>query len=256
MPEGHTIHKLAKDLQRDFAGKVLAVTSPQGRFLQARVLDGETFEGAHAIGKHLFFELGGSRVHVHLGLFGRFRKQRFGEATRESVRLKMESEGIAWELTGPTACEVLDAAAYKKLCDRLGADPLSQVDAKDAWPKVHASTKTIGALLLDQSLVAGLGNVYRAEVLFLLGVHPEARGCDLKRATWNRLWKTSRELLSRGVAAGRIVSVKGANGRTPKREALHVYKQNRCRVCESPISSVELAGRPLYYCAKCQRSRA
>jgi endonuclease VIII len=253
MPEGHTIHRLALDLTRVFAKAPVRVSSPQGRFEGADALDGKVFTRALAIGKHLFLEFKDARVHIHLGLFGKFKPQKLPSTARPSVRLRIETQAHVWDLTGPTQCARIDAEAFAALRSRLGADPLSSAARPAAtWRKVSASKRSIAALLLDQSIIAGIGNVYRAELLFLVGVHPETPGRLLTKEKFDALWKLSRKLLAGGVKANRIVTVIGASSRAPKREALYVYKQRYCRVCSVPVVQGTNATRTIFHCPHCQ----
>lgn len=256
MPEGHTLHRLARDLQREFAGRSVEVSSPQGRFLAASTLDGGVFERAYAIGKHLFIEVSGSRLHIHLGLFGKMKKQRAGAPPRASVRLRLGTDGATWDLTGPTACELVDEEAHARMQARLGADPLAPGARPAAtWRRVHASRRAIGALLLDQSIVSGIGNVYRAELLFLVGLDPETPGTEVPKATFDALWRLARELLRRGVEANRIVTVPLAERRDAprsRREQLYVYGRATCRRCGTDVVRTTLAARTMYACPTCQ----
>jgi len=259
MPEGHTIHRLALDLKKSLGSEGVRASSPQGRFPEATTLDGVVLRDAQAVGKHLllFFGSEGACVHVHLGLFGRFRPVRapFPEP-RPTVRLRLAGSRACWDLVGPTICELVGEDAVTKLRARLGADPIASTPRpRTTWPRVHASKRSIGALLLDQSIFAGIGNVYRAELLFLLGVHPETRGNELTRPELEKLWSLARALLARGVQANRIVTVEGATRRTRKRDALYVYRQRACRTCAGAIGSFRCGGRTIYYCPRCQPAR-
>ncbi len=259
MPEGHTIHRLALDLKKSLGSEGVRASSPQGRFPEATTLDGAVLRDAQAVGKHLllFFGSEGACVHVHLGLFGRFRPVRapFPEP-RPTVRLRLAGSRACWDLVGPTICELVGEDAVTKLRARLGADPIASTPRpRTTWPRVHASKRSIGALLLDQSIFAGIGNVYRAELLFLLGVHPETRGNELTRPELEKLWSLARALLARGVQANRIVTVEGATRRTRKRDALYVYRQRACRTCAGAIGSFRCGGRTIYYCPRCQPAR-
>jgi len=256
MPEGHTIHRLALDLTKDLAGERVAASSPQGRFVGLSTIAGKRFTRAHAVGKHLFLDFGARRVHVHLGLFGKFKRRRKGEPPRASVRLRLETPSATWDLTGPTKCALIDDDELASLRARLGADPLA-VGARSttAWKRISTSDRAIGALLLDQSVIAGIGNVYRAEILFLAGVNPLTSGRDLSRPQFDRLWRLSKDLLRAGVEANRIVTVAPAErtpGRGGRREQLHVYKHATCRRCTGSIGAILVAARTLYYCPKCQ----
>ena len=191
---------------------------------------------------------------MHLGLFGRFRRRRAPiPEPRGQVRMRLETEELAWDLSGPTACECLEPDQVAALEARLGADPLSpRRRPASLWATVSTSSRSIGALLLDQRLFAGIGNVYRAELLFLLGTHPSTPGNELGKARFERLWTLSRELLARGVEQNRIVTVPGATRRTKKADALFVYGRRHCRACGTGVVITTSAARKLYHCPTCQ----
>jgi endonuclease VIII len=257
MPEGHTIHRLALDLQKDFLAQRVVVSSPQGRFAEAVSIGSCTFRSAYAVGKHLFLVLDECTVHIHLGLFGKFKRQRSTtEVASNTVRLRIVSTIACWDLTGPTACCVMSQAELEKLKARLGADPLSS-DSRPAktWDKFHSSKRSVAALLLDQSVFAGIGNVYRAELLFLVGLHPETPGNQVSKADFEKLWKLSKSLLAQGVKANRIVTVTGVSGRAPRRETLYVYKRAECRKCKKRIVESTNATRMMFHCPQCQPQR-
>ncbi len=161
MPEGHTIHRVARDHSKRYVGQSLTVMSPQGRFRAgARQLDGATLEQVEAYGKHLFYRWEGERlVHIHLGLYGKFRNHRCPPPEpRGAVRLRVIGEGHAFDLNGPTACELISPVQRDKILARLGADPLRKVaDVEAAWQRINHSRAAIGKLLLDQSVIAGVG---------------------------------------------------------------------------------------------------
>lgn len=253
MPEGHTLHRLARDLNRDFSGKLIEVSSPQERFTEAGALNGSTFARAFAIGKHLFLELDRALLHVHLGLFGKMRRKKAGVPPRASARLRLVSGTSVWELTGPTRCECQTAEEHEALKARLGADPLGDSPRpRTLGARLRRSQRPIGALLLDQSLVAGIGNVYRAEILFLAKLHPEAPGRSLTAADVDRLWRLAKDLLKRGAEQNRIVTVKGAGRRTKRADALYCYKRSECRVCGAGIVRTMVGGRAMFHCPGCQ----
>ncbi|MBD3675900.1 MAG: Fpg/Nei family DNA glycosylase [Planctomycetaceae bacterium] len=261
MPEGHTIHRHARDQSRFFAGHSLSVSSPQGRFHSgAKKLDGGTLETIDAYGKHLFYQWEeGQILHVHLGLYGKFRIHKHPiPEPRGQVRLRVVSEERAFDLNGPTACELLSPRDMKKILDRLGPDPLRK-EADVDWLKqrVQNSKAAIGSLLLNQSVIAGVGNVYRAEVLHLLGIHPERKGQEISDQEFERLWETIVELLNIGVKYNRIIindpqDVGKPRSRMNRSERLRVYKKEFCPVCDSEIESWKLASRTIYACPVCQ----
>lgn len=258
VPEGHTIHRLASDLARDLGGQRLGVSSPQGRFGDAESLSGAQLVRTEAVGKHLFLHFEAAVVHIHLGLFGRFRRFTLPPPEpRGALRLRLVGSTHAWDLRGPTCCEIIDVDARMTLLARLGADPLSSdADPKPAWKKISKSSRALGAVLLDQSIFSGLGNVYRAELLFMLGLHPEMPARLLTRREFNKLWKLARELLARGVRERRIVTKPKVAGRRLRRdEALHVYARRECEVCKSPVRRWPLGARTVYACETCQPRR-
>lgn len=256
MPEGHTLHRLAKDLGADLAGEVVGASSPQGRFADAARLDGKKLLRAEAVGKHLLLHFArGLVVHVHLGLFGRFRRRRTPAADpRPTTRLRLVGVRATWDLSGPTRCEIASRAQVAALRARLGADPLApEADVERAWTAFHRTKRAVGAVLLDQTVFAGVGNVYRAELLFVLGLHPETPAARLDRATFDAIWDKARTWLARGVADKRIVTVDVPAGTRPKRgEAVHVYRRSRCRVCGSDVRRWQLAARTIHACPTCQ----
>jgi endonuclease-8 len=125
---------------------------------------------------------------------------------------------------------------------------------------MHRSRTAMGGLLLDQAVVAGIGNVYRAELLFVHGIHPERPGRECDRAELVDVWDTAARWLRAGVRANRIVTVDRAEldlprgARLPRREATYVYGRDRCLRCATVIRTVDVANRTCYFCPTCQPS--
>lgn len=264
VPEGHTLHRIARDHGKLLVGRHVAVSSPQGRFADATLVDGQCLDRLEAYGKHLFYEWSNGMVgHVHLGLFGKFRVRRHEPgATPEPigmVRMRLATDEVTIDLAGPTACTIGDESDRASIVARLGPDPLRR-DAKPqlALDRIATSRQAIGALLLDQSVMCGVGNVYRAEALFVNGIHPSRPGRDLDPVEAQALWTTVVAMLRQGVKDNRIITVDRREldlprGRRLRRgEATYAYKRDRCLRCGTPIESVELAGRPCYFCPTCQ----
>lgn len=267
MPEGHTIHRLAAEHLRVLGGRPVRVSSPQGRFAGgAALLDGRVLQGTDAHGKHLFLGFGESGwVHIHLGLYGTVTFGR-GPAPQPvgAVRLRLESDDAHADLRGPAACELITDAEKAALHARLGPDPLRPgEDPAPAWHRIRRSRTSVAALLMDQKVLAGVGNVYRAEVLFRQGIDPHRAGRDLGPAEWDALWADLVELMHAGVAAGRIDTVRPehtpeAMGRPPRVDdhggEVYVYRRAGmpCLVCGAPVRTETLAARNLFWCADCQ----
>ncbi|MDT9591887.1 DNA-formamidopyrimidine glycosylase family protein [Nocardioides zeae] len=275
MPEGHTLHRLAGELTAAFAGRRLALASPQGRFeAEAAALDGAVLEEAHAHGKHLFLELGAGRVvHVHLGLYGRFDVHAEVAQVPEpvgQVRLRLAAAGdgrpTAYaDLRGATACTLLTAQQRDAVVARLGPDPLRPgTDPAPAWERVRRSRAPVAALLMDQSVLAGVGNVYRAEVLFRHRLDPYRTGASLTARRLDAVWDDLVALMTEGVRTGRIDTVRPehtpeAMGRAPRVDdhggEVYVYRRDGrpCLVCGTRVRKAELVQRTLFWCPRCQR---
>lgn len=269
MPEGHTIHRLARDHAGWFAGHDVRVSSPQGRFTAAAAqLDGRTLTATDAFGKHLFHRYDDGRsVHIHLGLFGKvyhhaLKADAAAPEPRATVRYRVEAAGSdgghAIDLVGATACELLDEAEVDAIVARLGPDPIREdADPERAWAALQRRSVGIGRALMDQSVLAGVGNVYRAEVLFVHGLHPDVPSRDVDRATWDAMWATLVEWLRRGVKERRIITVDPKEigvprSRMRRADATYAYHQDACRRCGTAIRRYDLAGRWAYACETCQ----
>lgn len=277
MPEGHTLYRIARDLDAAFAGTTPEVTSPQGRFaVGAAELDGRRLLRATSRGKHLFVEFAGDRwLNVHLGLIGTLTIDAtpyIGEVpVVGQVRLRIQTPEHVADLRGPNVCEVVTPEKVDATLARLGPDPLrvgddDYQDPERAWAKIQRSNKTIAELLMDQSVVAGVGNVYRSEVLHRLRVNPHTTGKQLKRHTWEAIWADLVRLLPLGVATGRIVTVPdqveqveaalaaGQEVTLTERTSL-VYKRAGlpCERDGARVRTQVLAGRNLFWCGRCQR---
>ncbi|MEU6573960.1 DNA-formamidopyrimidine glycosylase family protein [Streptomyces sp. NPDC046805] len=267
MPEGHTIHRLASDYAARFAGGVTHVSSPQGKFSDAAgLLSGAELTRTEAHGKHLFLGFRDDEwVHVHLGLFG---KVAFGDAPAppptDTVRLRLANATSYVDLRGPTTCALITDAEKRAIHDRLGPDPLRpDPDGADAYARVRRSRTTIAALLMDQKVIAGVGNVYRAEVLFRHGIDPYRAGRDITPAEWDGIWADLVALMREGVRTNRIDTVRPehmpeAMGRPPRVDdhggEVYVYRRATlpCHICTTEIRTAGLAARNLFWCPGCQ----
>lgn len=257
MPEGHTIHRIARDHTRALRGQRLQVSSPQGRFADgAALLDGQELLGIEAWGKHLFYRFPAERyLHIHLGLYGKWWPWTPpAPETHRQVRVRLGGERRGFDLTGPTACEVLDPAGREAIVARLGPDPIrTDADGGAVVPKLARRRSSIGAAIMDQSVVAGVGNVYRAESLYVHGLHPARPADTIGEEEWAPLWGTLVRMLREGVRSKRIVTVDPHDETVTDGRTRYVYKQDRCaRHPDVEIRRWDLAGRWAYACEVCQ----
>jgi formamidopyrimidine-DNA glycosylase len=265
VPEGHAIHRFARLHRRRLAGRRFAVTSPQGRFADgAARLTGLRLDGVDAAGKHLFYRWqGGATLHVHLGLYGKFRVfDGAAPAPSPNTRLAMSDHEVTLYLAGPADCSLIDPEEEESIRSRLGPDPLADGADGAAGFAARLSRRTIpiGAALLDQKVVAGIGNVYRAELLFLEGIDPRQPANTIGDDAARRLWERTVAEMRRGERAGRIVTVDPAEvGARSRRdldgdERLYVYHREDlpCRRCGETVVRSESAGRWIWSCPGCQ----
>ncbi|MCI4657423.1 Fpg/Nei family DNA glycosylase [Cryobacterium algoricola] len=339
MPEGHSVHRIARQFARNFVGRRVQLSSPQGRFVEgAAVLDGHVMTQARAVGKQMFLEFdNGLWLRVHLGMYGawdfageilmdptiasangrmgqtnqrgtelgtgsgttesqaadavldsagenslrsigapRRTRVRMAEQEKEidrletfppepvgQVRVRLLTDTVCADLRGPTACQVLDAAEVQAVIDKAGPDPLldDSAAAEDRFTAVVRRKPTpIGLLLMDQSVVSGIGNVYRAELLFRAGVNPHAPGKSLAEDTVRGLWRDWAHLLTIGVETGQMMTMDDLAradwvlAMKNRADRHWVYKREGlpCRVCGTHILLEEMGARKLYWCPTCQ----
>jgi endonuclease-8/formamidopyrimidine-DNA glycosylase len=293
VPEGHSVHRLARQFQDVFGGQRLEVSSPQGRFVAgASLLTGHTLEEATAHGKQFFLRFDhGLFLHVHLGLYGAWSfggdstftgsssigaPRRIGERESGSgadggdyagppepvgaVRVRLVSKHGWADLRGATTCAAITAAEAEAVLDRLGPDPLQNRpgDREEFIARLRRRKTAVALLLMDQSVLAGVGNIYRAEVLFRQAVDPWTPGTGIDVETAGRLWDDTVATMSDGVRDGRIVttppSLWTGGVLAPDADAHFVYKREGmpCRACGTLVGVTEIGARKLYWCPVCQ----
>jgi endonuclease-8 len=263
MPEGHEIHRFADRQAAVFAGRMVHVDSPNGGFADAALLDGRKLRGIDALGKHLGYRFGRDlTLHVHLGQFGDFwdGKQPMPEP-KGALRLRIWTRTDWMELRGPTDCRIFSDEDWTALEARIGPDPLKPgTDPAPVITEVQRRKTSIGALLMDQKVVSGIGNVYRAEFLFRARMSPDRPGREVSTAELRGLWKDAVEYLSEGMKDRRMVTTRPKDRPHPRGRALdeevhYVYRRQGkpCWVCGAKIESKPMAGRTVYWCPTCQK---
>ncbi len=266
MPEGHAIHRLANRINKTFAGELTRSTSPQGRFAaSAKIIDQRELVKAEAFGKHLFVNFDGidEVVRVHLGMYGRWT---FGNRTEVvgQVRWRLSDEKVISDLRGPSACELISQDEVRDVLNRLGPDPIRSDSEPDrAWRRISTSRAPIATLLMDQKVIAGVGNIYRAEVLFRNNIDPFTSGSEISAEQFQNIWTDLVALMKVGVKRGRIDTVRPehlpeAMGRPPREDVhggeVYVYRRTNkpCFVCGTGIQTSKHAARTLFWCPRCQ----
>ncbi len=243
MPEGDSLHRAAALLQPLVGERIVAESPhPQGQATGvARVLDGRVLESVGALGKHLLlgFE-GGVVLRSHLRMRGRWRLERRGAPLRGLPWLVLR--GGEWEArqwNGPVL--VLDRRPLRRLGPDLLADE-TQVDELVRRVRGSDPARLVGEALLDQRLVAGIGNMWLAEALWHARLSP-----------WRRIGGTSDEELGTALAFARErMRASVAGGRTAR--AVYRRAGRPCPRCGTPIRSRGLgdSNRTAYWCPTCQ----
>jgi len=323
MPEGHSVHRIARQFAANFTGAPVAVSSPQGRFAAgAARLDGHEIVQAKAVGKQMFLEFDhGLWLRVHLGIYGAWdfagdisvdptiasangrmgqtnqrgtvvgahedspwsigapRRTRLRMAESEkleaeletwppepvgAVRVRLLTETACADLRGPTACEVQTIEEVDRTIAKLGPDPMVDdlAEAEERFTAVVRRKPTpIALLLMDQSVVSGIGNVYRAELLFRARLDPFRPGREVPEEVVRGLWRDWVHLLRVGVETGQMLTMDDLDPEAyaaalASRDDRHwVYHRTGlpCRLCGTSIAMTEIGGRKLYWCPTDQR---
>lgn len=328
MPEGHSVHRIARQFERNIVGRAVAASSPQGRFVEgAAVIDGREALEVRAVAKQMFLRFDGDVwLRVHLGMYGawdfsgevsvdatiassngrmgqtnqrgtvvdgaimdaagenslssigapRRARVRMSEQTTGleeqiewpppvvgAVRLRLLTETTCADLRGPTACVLQTPDEVVATIAKLGPDPLVD-DIAEGEERFTATVKkkptAIGLLLMDQAVVSGIGNVYRAELLFRARQNPHTPGRDVPEEVVRGIWRDWARLLPIGVETGQMMTMDDLDPEAYRRAMAHrddrhwVYHRAGlpCRVCGTTVLMEEAAGRKLYWCPSCQ----
>jgi endonuclease VIII len=262
VPEGNEIHRYANLHTATFVGKTICVEAPNGRFTGAALLTGRKLKSVIAHGKHLAYDFGRDRkLHIHLGRFGDFTEGKMPYPEVKGILRMRWSTATDWlELRGPTDCSVYTDEQWQAVEERLGPDPLApQADPSEAIAYIRKANAPIGALLMDQTVFAGIGNIYRAELLYRARQNPFAPGNTVPEKTLQAIWRNAVTLMADGMVDRRIVTTRAKDrphpkGRPQRDEVHYVYRRHGmpCLVCGTTVERADMAGRTLYWCPTCQ----
>jgi endonuclease-8 len=266
LPEGHTVHRTANSFTEKFAGGQVSITSPQGRFSDgAKIISSQKLERARAIGKQMFLEFENDlTLRIHLGIYGKWAFSKLIDGTVPEpvgqVRARFQNQMWMADLRGPTVCEVITAEEVAVVERRLGPDPLNPdptgSELQRFIDRMRASKTSVGQMLMNQEVISGIGNVYRAELLFRAGIDPYRPANSLPVELIENLWFDSVKLLKVGVAKGVMITRDELLTKNPtKAQRNFVYKREGepCRICDTHIAIEIMATRKLYFCPSCQR---
>lgn len=274
MPEGDSIFRAARSLHRVLAGHVVTRFETAYAHLDRVNVDtpivGRTIEKCESAGKHLLIVFSGELIlRTHMRMSGSWHLYRHDERWwRGPQALRARIDTADWvavafnvpvaEFITPRQLETRDPVA------QLGPDLLgAEFDRDEAVRRIVASgARPIAATLLDQRIVAGIGNIYKSEVLFLSGVHPEVPSSAVPLPILERMMDIARGLLRDNVVEGtspRIQTYRNLrqlNAATGHDDSVWVYgrRNQPCRKCGTPIEmkKMGLEARSTYWCPNCQ----
>ena len=195
-----------------------------------------------------------------MGLYGDFveGKQPKPEP-RGALRMRLWTKTDWLELRGPTDCSIWSEAKWQTLLERLGPDPLNHDKPAKMMERIAKRKTSIGELLMDQSIVSGLGNIFRAELLFRVRVSPFRPGQDVPATTLRKIWKDAVKLMPQAMVDRRIVTTDARDrphktGEALNEEAHYVYRRKGrpCFICGTAVETRVMAGRNLFWCPTCQ----
>lgn len=260
MPEGDTVFRAARRLDDVLAGQV--VERFELRVPQAATVDltGMTVEHVVPRGKHLLHRIGDRTLHSHLKMEGEWHVYRRGERWRAAAfKARAVIATREWETVGFDLADisVVPRAAEGSLVDYLGPDPLGEDwDAEEAARRVHTDTRPAHVAILDQRSVAGFGNVYANEMLFLRGISPDTPADTVDA-------RALIDLGARMIRANRDRPHRTFTGEDRPGRRFWVYGRENapCRRCGTRIRATSLGAdatreRNVFWCPTCQPARA
>jgi endonuclease-8 len=277
MPEGDTIFRAARSLHNVLSGHAVTRFETAYAHLDRVNVDtpivGRIVEKCESAGKHLLIRFSGDLIlRTHMRMNGSWHLYRHGERWwrgPQAMRVRIDTAdwvAVAFnvpvaEFVTPRQLETRDPVAM------LGPDLLgAEFDRDEAVRRIIASgARPIAMTLLDQRIVAGIGNVYKSEVLFMLGVHPEVPSSAVPQPTLEKMMDTARNLLRDNVIEGtspRIQTYRNLrqlSAASEHDESLWVYgrRDKPCRKCSTPIAMKKMGieARSTYWCPTCQKIR-
>jgi endonuclease VIII len=262
MPEGDTIHRIVRALEKELPGRTLDRLELRDRG-EVRELAGRRIAGVAALGKHLLVHFeGGWSLRTHLGMNGRWVRRHIGEARPRGATATLVVGEAVYTCERAYTAEMIRTStirSHPKLA-RLGPDLLAEPApvpeaVSRAWQAAYRD-RQIGDVLLDQRVAAGIGNVYKSEVLFECRVHPRARVGEVGEALLARLFERASLQMRANLRTRRRTTVPLARRPRPASERLWVYGREGkpCLECGTTVQRFLQGdmGRSTYWCPSCQ----
>ena len=264
LPEVETVRRTLKNL---IIGKTISKVDLyyekiiDGNVLDfKRIIEGQDIEDIQRVGKYLVFILNHDAFISHLRMEGKFRFIK-GDVEPE------KHDHVIFHFTDGSTLIYQDTRKFGRMAlvhkenfhsqlplSKLGPEPW-QADLKEIYRRIHNSKLPIKTLLLDQSIMTGIGNIYANEICFVVGISPKTPGNRLTKKKVEKIIIAAQEILSEAIKqGGTTIHTFDANGISGLFQVqLHVHMQKKCPICGGEITKEQVKGRGTYYCEKCQQ---
>lgn len=269
MPELPEVETVRRTLKNFIIGKEIKdigvhydkiVTGDTDRFIST--LRGQTIRDIDRVGKYLIFILEHDAFISHLRMEGKYQILEASKPLEKHEHLTFYfSDGTELRYHDTRKfgrLELADKETYRQdlpLC-KLGPEPWD-ADAGQIYARLHKSSLPVKSLLLDQSIMTGIGNIYANEICFRMGMDPKTPGRRVSKKRTEELIKVSGEILDQAIdQGGTTIHSFDANGITGLFQVqLQVHMQKLCSSCGGGVTKEMVGGRGTYYCKKCQKKK-
>lgn len=269
MPELPEVETVRRTLKNFVLGKKIneisiyydkIVTGDTEKFVNTLI--GQTIRDIDRIGKYLIFILDSDAFISHLRMEGKYQIAAASEPLGKH-------QHITFQFSDNTQLRYQDTRKFGRLelvnkqtyrqdlpLSKLGPEPWD-ADPKEIYTKIHKSSLPVKALLLNQSILTGVGNIYANEICFRMKMHPETPGKRVSKKRTEELIAVSKEVLDQAIdQGGTTIHSFDANGITGLFQVqLNVHMQETCPMCQGVVTKKMVGGRGTYYCKNCQRKR-
>ena len=273
MPEKPEVMTVVKKLDPMIIGRKITgcniyynniISEPSLEEFKKKII-GERINNIKSIGKYIVIDLDKYNLLIHLRMEGKFTFRNIQDEINKH-------EHVEFILDGDTSWRYHDVRKFGKMYliqkDRLYIDPplcnlgydyYDKNLTKDyLYKKIHSKKLPIKTVLLDQSIISGIGNIYDDEILFLSNISPLRKACDISLEECGSILSNTKKVLDRAVQLGgttikSFTSSEGVHGLFQNELMIHGREGEPCKNCNSPIVKIRVGGRGTYYCMKCQR---
>lgn len=231
-------------------------------------IQGKTIHSYHRHGKYLLFDLGDMMWICHMRMEGKFYIQEATEPYDKHVH-------VIFRLQNGKELRYHDTRKFGKMylyekqneltqypCfSKIGYDAFDErITAEYLYRKLHHKKQVLKQVLLDQEIIAGIGNIYADEICFALGMHPQTKIYRLRKKDFEQLIYEMRRILNGAIRSGgttirSYTSSLGVDGRFQLKLKVHMKKGELCQVCNTEIKKIVVATRGTYFCPQCQKRK-